>query len=98
MRKKKPDVLILSDTRLSKEIENEVKCEWGGHAYYSSLNSQARGVAILIQKNFPFKLIDEHSDDGGNLLSLLLEIENKRILIQGIYGPNRDDGNFYSNE
>ena len=31
-------------------------------------------------------------------MSLLIEIESKKILIQGIYGPNQDDPNFYSNE
>ena len=88
----------MADTRLAKEIENNVKCEWGGHAYFSSFNSQSRGVAIFIQKDFPVKILDSFSDNNGNILSLLIEIESKKILIQGIYGPNRDDPNFYSNE
>ena len=83
---------------MSKEIENCVKSEWGGHAYFSSFNSQSRGVAIFMPKNFPVKVLDKFSDKNGNILALLLEIENKQILIQGVYGPNRDEPDFYTNE
>ena len=31
-------------------------------------------------------------------MSILVEIEGKSILIEGIYGPNRDDPEFYSDE
>ena len=30
LRKKRPDILIVVDTRLSKDVENIVKAEWGG--------------------------------------------------------------------
>ena len=76
LKKYNPDILILADTRLSKSVENEVKCEWGGYAYFSSFSSQARGVAILIQKNLPIKFLDFCIDIEGNILSILIEIEN----------------------
>ena len=82
------------DTRLAKEIENIVKAEWGGYAYFSSFNSQSRGVAIFIQKNLPVKILDTFSDANGNILSLLIDIESKKILIEGVYGPNQDNPEF----
>ena len=39
LRKKNPDILIIVDTRISKDIENLVKAEWGGHAHFSSFDS-----------------------------------------------------------
>ena len=50
LEKKNPDVLIIVDTRFSLEIENAVKAEWGGQAFFSSFSSQSRGVAIFIKK------------------------------------------------
>ena len=90
--------MIIADTRLAKEIENNVKAEWGGHAFFSSFDSQSRGVATFMQKNLPVKILDTFSDLNGNILSLLIEIENRSILVEGIYGPNRDEPNFYTNE
>ena len=75
-----------------------MKAEWGGHAYFSSFDSQSRGVAIFMQKQLPVKILDTFSDINGNILSLLIEIESKKILIEGVYGPNRDDPAFYSDE
>ena len=88
--------MILADTRLSSVSENDVRNEWGGLGYFSSLNSQARGVAILIKKHFPVTVLDTFNDVNGNIVAVLLEFESKRILIQGIYGPNNDDPDFYS--
>ena len=98
LRKKKPDILILADTRIAKDIENTVKSEWGGYAFFASFDSQSRGVATFMQKNLPVKILDTFSDLNGNILSVLLELESKTILVEGIYGPNRDSPNFYSDE
>ena len=83
LQKKNPDLLITVDTRFSKEIENCVKAEWGGQAFFSSFDSQSRGVAIFVKKNLPLKILDRFNDHNGNVLSILVEYENKRILIEG---------------
>ena len=98
LKKKKADILILVDTRLSKEVENEVKAEWGGPAYFSSFSSQARGIAVLIKKDSPIKVLDSFSDIAGNISAILIQIEENIILIQGVYGPNTDTPSFYSDE
>ena len=98
LRKKRPDILIIVDTRISKDIENIVKAEWGGYANFASFDSQSRGVAILTKKDFPITFLDKFSDIRGNIMSVLVEIEGKVILIEGIYGPNRDELQFYSDE
>ena len=98
LQKKNPDLLITIDTRFSKDIENTVKTEWGSQVLFSSFDSQSRGVAIFIKKNLPLKVLDKFNDHNGNILSIIVEYENKRILIEGIYGPNGDSPNFYENE
>ena len=90
LQRKNPDLLIIVDTRFSKDIENSVKAEWGGQVLFSSFSSQARGVGIFIKKNLPVKILDKFNDQEGNILSILIEYEDKRILLEGLYGPNGD--------
>ena len=86
------------DTRLSKNIESQVKVEWGGHAFFSSYTSQARGVSIFMNKQLPVKIVDTFEDSDGNNLAVLISIDEKKVLIEGIYGPNLDCPTFYSDQ
>ena len=96
LKKKNPDIIIACDTRICKSIENTVREEWGGNCIFNSFSSQARGVAIFIKKNFPVTIIDKFSDSNGNILAVLITYEDKKILLEGLYGPNNDEPNFYS--
>ena len=96
MKKKNPEFVIICDTRICKSIENIIKQEWEGVCIFNSFSSQARGVAIFIKKDSTAKVLDKFVDDGGNLLAILIEFQNKRILLEGVYGPNTDSPAFYS--
>ena len=95
LKKKNPDVLIVCDTRITTNIENLVKEEWGGQVFFSSCSSQARGVALFLKKDSTIKILDKYKDQEGNLLAVLIEFESKKILLQGVYGPNSDFPEFY---
>ena len=45
---------------------------------------------------FALKIIDEFRDDDGNILAILMNYEDKRILLEILYGPNQDSPQFYS--
>ena len=94
--KKNPDFLVVTDTRISKEIENTVNAEWEGHCIFNSFSSNSRGVAISIKKNNIAIVKDVFKDNQGNLLGILKEYEEKKILLEGIYGPNEDTPTFFS--
>ena len=98
LRKYDPDILILCDTRIDPKIENTVREEWGGPAYFSSLDSHSRGVAILFRKTLPISIKDHFTDKNGNLLGVLVEYDSKFILLHGVYGPNLDSPDFYESE
>ena len=38
IKEKNDDINIIVDTRFTKKIENRVKAEWGGHAFFSSFS------------------------------------------------------------
>ena len=82
LRKKNPDLLIVVDTRIASNIQNTVKEEWGGQVLFSSFDSQSRGVALFIKKNLPIKILVKFNDSEGNLLCVLIEFENKRLLLK----------------
>ena len=96
LKKKNPDIIIACDTRICKSIENAIREEWGGNCVFNSFSSQARGVAIFIKKNFPVTILDKFCDTNGNILAILLNYEDKRLLLEGLYGPNSDEPAFYS--
>ena len=89
-------ILCLQDTHISKEMHNKVRNEWGFHAYFSSFTTQARGVAILINKKVDFKIQSCVTDVGGNFLFLDIEILNNRLTLGCVYAPNKDNPKFFT--
>ena len=52
-------------------------------------------MAIFFRKDLCTEVVKVNKDNGGNMLSLLIEFDSKKILLTGIYGPNSDDTEFY---
>ena len=90
-------IICLQDTHFSKAKERIIENEWGYKAFFNSFNSQSRGVAILFNNNFEFKIHSSLNDETGNFLIIDLETNNKRFILTNIYGPNQDDPAFYKN-
>ena len=42
LRRKNADIILISDSRISRDIEASVRAEWGGQANFASFSSQAR--------------------------------------------------------
>ncbi len=97
LRDKNSSIVCLQDTHFTKEMENRVRAEWGYEVVFNSFSSQSRGVAILFNNNFQFTLHNTHIDRTGNLIILDIEIEQRRITLVNLYGPNKDTPDFYDN-
>ena len=72
-----------------------MRSEWGYTCYFASFSSQSRGVAILFNNNFEFKVQKVHKDAGGNFTFISLTTMDKDLLLVNVYGPNRDSPEFY---
>ena len=78
-----------------KELEPYWKSEWGYKAYFSSYNSNSRGVKILIRNTFEFTVKQEISDPTGIYVILDMLINNSKITVAAVYEPNKDSSQFY---
>ena len=98
LRNKGASIFCLQDTHFTANDCNYIRAQWGYDIFHSPGSSDSRGVAVLFNNDFEYKLINEKTDALGNYISLELEIDNKfTILLINNYGPNLDSPQFYSN-
>ena len=83
------------DVHFTNNTEAIVRAEWGLECYFNSFKSNSRGVAILFNNNFEFKVHSSKLDNNGNMLALDIEIDELRITLVNIYGPNNDSPSFF---
>ena len=97
LRDKKCSIFCLQDTHFTASDLNYIRSQWGYNIYCSPGSRESRGVTVLFNNNFEYRLINEKSDTAGNLILLELEIEKRfTINLINIYGPNQDSPKFYS--
>lgn len=95
LRKKKYSIYCLQDTHFEKQKESYIESEWGYTCVFSSHSSNARGVAVLFNNNFEFKINNVESDINGNFIIVSFTSMEKELLLVSVYGPNKDDPAFY---
>ena len=95
LKSKKYSVCMLQDTHFNENEENYIRSQWGYECYFSSFNSQSRGVVTFINNTFDFKLNNVDRDHNGNFLLLNCKICDRDVTLINIYGPNRDTPGFY---
>lgn len=95
LRGKNHSVYFLQDTHFTTNEEKYIRTMWGFECFFSNFSSQSRGVAIMFNNNFEFQVHKIHKDETGNKLILDITLEGKRLTLINIYGPNKDNPNFY---
>lgn len=95
LKKKDYHIYCLQDTHFTREIEPYIQVQWGYRCLFNSFRGNARGVAVLINNNFEFKIHKVKHDKEGNLLIIDIDIEGERIILVNVYGPNGDNPQFY---
>ena len=95
LKSKQYSIYMLQDTHFTNKEENYIRSQWGFECFFSNFASNSRGVAVLLNNNFECKVQRVEKDDNGNMLILDIQIEDSIITLINIYGPNRDDPEFY---
>ena len=60
----------------------------GGRMIFAHGDSNARGVAIYLNKNINFQITYTYRDNDGRILMLVLEQNGNKVCICNIYAPN----------
>ena len=68
---------------------------WGYISRFSSHSSTSRGVAVLFKNSFEFHINQEIIDECGNFIILDINIQDYRMTLVAIYGPNEDNPDFF---
>lgn len=98
LREKQFSIYCLQDTHFTAQETDTIRSQWGFECYNCPGSSNSRGVAVLFNNNFEFKVKEVIEYNTGNALILVLEIEKHFILtLVNLYGPNKDTPSFYSN-
>ena len=95
LRKKNFHIYCLQDTHFIKDSELRIRSEWGGNCEFSSFRCNSRGVCVLFNYNFSYKIHSRKNDEYGNFLALDVSIDDHRITLVSLYGQNNDNPNFF---
>ncbi len=68
-----------------------------GAMFIASGTSNSRGVAILMNNNFEYKILDTRIDPEGNYLAMKITMFQTDVSLITIYGPNTDKPEFFEN-
>jgi len=95
LRKRKYDICLLQESHCTKNQETLWQNEWGYKAYFSSHCGNSRGVITLFNNTFQFELHKMITDQDGRFLLMDCVINDAKITIANIYGPNEDEPQFF---
>ena len=95
LKSKSCQIYCLQDTHFTSQTEKFIKAQWGYDCIFSSGTSNSRGVAILFHRNFEYTIHRHILCPEGNYIVADLTVENNRITLINIYGPNNDSPEFF---
>ena len=98
LRNKNANIYFLQETHSTLQNEKTWVEDWGdGALYFSHGSSNSRGVCILTKNVSQFNIEKIYQDDGGRVIILDAQLENQKVTLINVYGPNVDDARFFYN-
>lgn len=91
----KNHIYCLQDVHWDVNLVDTVPVEWGFDCYIAPGSNNSRGVAILMNKNFDFKVNKTKCSKHGNYIAIDVDISQYSITLTVIYGPNTDRLSFF---
>ena len=88
-------VLCLQETHSCIEDEKIWEAEWGGKIFFSHGEKNSRGVATLINKNYPEKVCAISSAEG-RIVECEINNSDRKYSVLNVYAPNKDSPKFFT--
>ena len=96
LKNKNFSIYCLQDIHVGAKYESEFIRDWGHNIVMSSFSSESHGVAVLFRPGLDYKVLSIIRDEVGNLLILDLQVYGTPFVLAVVYGPNKDQPDFYS--
>ena len=93
LRDQNTSIACLQEMHSTKRKQHFWNSEWGNKIYYSHGESNARGVAILIQRDLDIKKVNVQKDIKGRLITITFELHETKYRIINVYAPNEPNVN-----
>lgn len=90
-------IVFLQETYLTSDEVIRLRRRWQGQVFAANFSSRARGVVILIHKSIPFQINATTLEPGGRFIILQGNLFGQHLNLVNVYGPNKDDPQFYNN-
>ena len=88
----KSDIICLQETHLVQKDLTMLSKEWNLEYYIAGCSTNSRGVMVMLNNTFEYKVKQCIKDPEGRYLILELSIVNLiNVFIINLYAPNRDD-------
>ena len=89
------DIIFLQDTHLTAKKVPFFNALWKGKAYHSCYSHNSRGTSILIDHTLQHDVLFDFICEEGNYVIIGCKIGSDTYIFGSIYGPNKDEPNFY---
>ena len=93
---RKVDIIFFQESHSTESDENKWRTEFDGEIIFNHGSSDSRGVCILIRKYMSYEIHDIKRDNHGRYIIADITINNKRMTLGNLYGPNKDDALFFN--
>ena len=98
IQKRKCDIICLQETHLTETDRTNLVKEWNIEFFLGGESTNSKGVAILINNSFEYKIDKVEKDSSGRYMIISLLINNNiPLLIINLYGPNLDSPIWFAN-
>lgn len=87
LKKENIDIALLQETHLDDKEHLKLQQGGFGQVFFSSFTSRSRGVAILVKKNLPLKVLNCVKDKFGRFVIINGTLQGQNISIMNIYFP-----------
>ena len=81
------DIAVLQETHLDDKEHLKLQQGGFGQVFFSSFTSRSRGVAIIVKKNLPLKVLNCVKDIFGRFVIINGTLQGQNISIMNIYFP-----------
>ena len=95
LRNQKANIILLQETHLKPSDVLMCDRQWGNKGVYNHGSTNSRGVAIFTNPRISMNIQLVYKDSEGRVIIVEVTIEGKTFIIINVYGPNKDETEFY---